>query len=121
MQSLVSLSAGKLIPARITEVLQQMQNIYGGNLVITRVTASEIELHSQNMTDAVLIANMMTRKDEIFGTSIIAISGQGCVLGPPDFQILCEQISKAGQSGLFLRYLPNTPNRQDYLSGFWFY
>jgi hypothetical protein len=120
MQSLAPLSAGKLIPTRITEVLQQMQKCYGGNLTITRVTASEIELHVRTMTDAALIANMMTRKAEIFGAAG-AVSGQGCVLGPPDFQILCEQVPQASQSGLFLRYLPNTPNRQNYLSGFWFY
>ncbi|HYW42730.1 MAG TPA: hypothetical protein VE959_07730 [Bryobacteraceae bacterium] len=115
-----AMSAGKQIPTRITEVLERMRNMYGGNLVITRVTASEIELHARNMTDARLIADMMTRKNEIFGAFALA-TGAGCVLGPPDFQILCEQAARAGQTGLFLRYLPNTPNRQDYLAGYWFY
>jgi len=119
MLSLTSLTAGKPIPTRITEVLQQMQNIYGANLSITHVTASEIELRVRNMTDAALIAHMMTRKEAIFGASL-AVSGQGCLLGPADFQVLCEQTPRAGQSGLYLRYLPNTPNRQDYLAGFWF-
>jgi hypothetical protein len=120
MTSPTFLSAGIQIPARITQVLQQMQKIYGSSLVVERVTPSEIELYLRTKTDSEFIADMMTRKTEIFGASL-AISGQGCALGPTDFQILCEQSPRAGESGLYLRYLPNTPNRQDYLSGFWFY
>jgi len=119
MRNLASLSAGKVIPARITEVLQQMQSIYGRNLEITRLTASEVDLKVRNMPDTLLIANMMTRARDIFGDSG-PVTGKACVLGPMDFEILCQQGGRAGQ-GLFLRYLPNTADRQSCFSGFWFY
>ncbi|HEY4360006.1 MAG TPA: hypothetical protein VGN17_03515 [Bryobacteraceae bacterium] len=119
MLSLSSLSAGKIIPSRITQVLQQMQSIYGNQLEITRLTASEVNLKVRSMPDTLLIANMMTRTSEIFGASG-PVTGQACVLGPMDFEILCEQGGPAGQ-GLFLTYLPNTTNRQSRLSGYWFY
>ena len=120
MTSIASLCAGQSIPGRIVEVLQNMQKIYGENLVIDRISSSEVELWLRNKTDCEFIAHMMTQKNAIFGTAV-PISGAGCLLGPTDFQILCEQLPRTGETGLFLRYLPNIPRRQDYLAGFWFY
>jgi hypothetical protein len=120
MLSLASLSAGKPLPARVNQVLQQLETIYGGNIVIKSATASEIQIQSRTMTDAMLIANMMTQSAEIFGHTG-PVTGPACVLGPMDFQILAAQSPAPGQGGLWLRYLPNLANRQDYFSGFWFY
>jgi hypothetical protein len=119
MSTVASAGAGQSIPARITEVLQKMHDIYGANLVVTRLTPSQIDLKVQNTTDAQLIADMIQRKDEIFGPNG-PITGPGDALGPTDFEIFCQQGGTVGQ-GLFLYYLPNTPDRQAHQAGFWFY
>lgn len=120
MHSVATLAAGRVLPPRVAEVLSRLQAIYGSDLVITRVTASEVDFRSRSMTDSAMIRDMMPRKDAIFG-SALAVSGPGCFLGPADFQVLAEQNSTGGQPGLCLRYLPNIANRQQYLAGFWFY
>jgi len=115
------LSCGQIVPPRVQNVLQNLQILYGKNLKITSINAQEVVFSVIHMTDAHLISTLMTQKEMIFGSDV-AISGAGCLLGPPDFQVLCEQFSTAGSSqGLLLRYLPNIPNRSEYLSGFWFY
>jgi len=115
------MGAGKLLPDRVTQVLQKMESIYGGHLVIKSVSASEIQIQARNMSDATLIASMMSHTSEIFGASTGPVTGPACVLGPMDFQILAAQTPGGGQPGLTLRYLPAVQNRQDYFSGYWFY
>jgi len=74
------------------------------------------------LTDALLIQDVMDQKTEVFGADRGIATSQGCVLGPTDFQVLCEQVTTAASTrGLLLRYLPAMPDRADYLAGFWFY
>jgi hypothetical protein len=114
------LMSGRTVPARIEEVIQNLKQIFGANLAITSVTDVEVTFSVRNLTDKQLISNMMQKTTAIFGTSKM-LSGGGCVLGPGDFQILVAQTASSVSQGLLMRYLPNMPDRADYLSGFWFY
>lgn len=113
--------SGKMIPPRLISVLHNLEKIYGGQLVIESMDHAEVNFYVRNLTDSQLISHMMSQTAAIFGGSG-GFSGAGCVLGPADFQILTEEIATAeSDGGIWLRYLPNIPNRHDYLSGFWFY
>lgn len=120
MESVGEFMSGHMLPARIEEVIQNLKQIFGANLVITSVTNVEVAFSVRNFTDKQLISNMMGKTTAIFGSSKM-LSGGGCVLGPGDFQILCAQTASTASQGLLMRYLPNMPDRADYLSGFWFY
>jgi hypothetical protein len=112
--------SGQTLPARIEEVIQNLKQVFGANLVITSIGDVEVTFSVRNLTDKQLISHMMGNSTTIFGTSKM-LSGAGCVLGPGDFQILCAQTSSTVSQGLLMRYLPNMPDRAEYLSGFWFY
>jgi len=113
--------SGKIVPARVLTVLQNLQKIHGSNLVIHSIDNVEVNLSVRNLTNKQLMASTMQQAALVFGTGG-PLMGAGCVLGPSDFQMLCEQTpSAAPAGGVYLRYLPNMPDRHQYLSGFWFY
>lgn len=108
---------GKQLPPELVAVMGKLSQIYGPELVVTNLTEQGATFYVRNLTEEVVIRQMMAQKPAIFGAQVDA--GTACVLGPADFQIL-KSLATAETPGLTLRYLPKTPNRGDYLSGFWY-
>ena len=117
MESVMHLSSGRQIPAKVLETLQRLDNIFGARLSVTKLDPAETTFHVRGLTNEVAIRTMMSMKMEIFGAEVPA--GGGCVLGPGDFQILSSPTDES--AGLTLRYLPAMPDRHEYRSGFWYY
>ena len=112
------LSAGKVLPRRLQEAMDNLQAMFGNDLQVTKLDHKGATFYVHSMSDKSLIREMINKTHDIFG----ARSNQtpGCVLGPSDFQILCASNPRGGR-GLTLRYLDGMPDGGDYQSGYWFY
>jgi hypothetical protein len=117
MDSVLHLSSGRQVHQQVLETLQRLHNVFGANLVVTKLGAGETTFHVRGLTNEVAMRTMMAMKVEIFGAEVPA--GGGCVLGPGDFQILSSPTDEA--AGLTLRHLPSMPDGSEYRSGFWYY
>jgi hypothetical protein len=115
MEDPLRLSWGTSPPAAISNVVQKLQGVFP-TLCVTSLHSQGLDFHVRGLVNEVVMRTMMARKDEIFGVGVAA--GGSCVLGPRDFQSLSPL---ATGEGLTIRYLPNVPNRSQYLSGFWYY
>jgi hypothetical protein len=98
--------------------MDKLQQIYGGNLVVTSLDAQGATFHVRGLTSEVLMRDLMAKKADVFGDEVPA--GGGCVLGPGDFQILAG-LATADAAAISLRYLPAMPDPSAYRSGFWYY
>jgi hypothetical protein len=115
MEDALRLSWGTSPPAAILDVVQKLERVFP-TLSVTSLNSQGLDFHVHGLVSEVVMRTMMARKDEIFGVAVAA--GGSCVLGPVDFQILAPL---ATAEVLTIRYLPNVPNRSQYLSGFWYY
>lgn len=80
--------SGKIIPDRITTVLQNLQKIHGSNLVIESIDKTEVNFYVRNLTDKQLMSSMMSQTAAIFGASGGTTTGGGCVLRTAGFSDL---------------------------------
>jgi hypothetical protein len=108
---------GKPIPADVLKVLKALDEIFPDALLVSDLNDQGANFSVRGLTHDTVIKKMMSKKAEIFGPGVSPTGS--CVLGPGDFQILSPLSDQS--TGLTLRYLPNTPNAADYLSGFWYY
>jgi hypothetical protein len=112
-----SFTFGKQLPPDLVAVMGKLKELYGDALVVTSLNAQGATFYVRHLSDEVLIRQMMAQKAAIFGPDVEP--GTDCVLGPLNFQIL-KALATQPTPGLTMRYLPNTPNGDDYLTGFWY-
>ena len=117
MLNVTRLVAGKHVPAPLMGVMKRLEGMFGNDLQMTTLDSNAVTVRVRSLTNEVLIRTLMVRKDAIFGSG--PLMGSGCVLGPSDFEILCP-LATVPDGGLTIRYLRNLPNRDEYLSGFWY-
>src|SRR5690242_17839941 len=74
------LSAGKVLPRRLQDVMGNLHGMFGNDLEVTDLDRQGATFYVHNMSDKSLIREMINKSRDIFG----ALSSQtpGCVMGP---------------------------------------
>src|SRR5262245_49597300 len=88
------LSAGKVLPRRLQEVMNNLQEMFGNDLEVKSLNREGATFYVHNMSDKSLIREMIKKTHDIFGP--LSNQTPGCVLGPSDFQILCASNPRGG-------------------------
>jgi hypothetical protein len=108
-------TSGKVIPEDLMKVMQKLNEVFPGNLVVRELDEEGATFYVRNLTDEVVIRTLMTQKPEIFGQDVEP--GGAGLLEPARFQIT-SSLATQSEPGLTLRYLPNAQDGE-YLAGFW--
>jgi hypothetical protein len=97
------------VPDDFSPVLQRIESLFDKPVVIDDFDEEWLHFHIPGLTDRYVIVKIETRHDVILPGSELQ-----------DYQILCAS-TRAGGLGLWIHSLADLPDRDDYLSGVWFF